>query len=138
MGCPKCNTSKGEREICKWLDETAVSYIHEAKFNDCINPTTQYHLLFDFFIPQLNVLVEFDGKQHFIPINFFACMDKKHAIHVHEETKQRDNIKNQYALTHNIQLFRIPFTMIKEIKHIILAIVDGSATTKFPQLIVTK
>ena len=44
-------------------------------------------------------LVEFDGEQHTKPIEFFGDF---------ETIQKRDQIKNEYALSHNIPLVRIP------------------------------
>lgn len=45
-------------------------------------------------------LIEFDGEQHFMEIPAWGKL---------EITQKRDKIKNDYALTHNIPLVRIPY-----------------------------
>ena len=135
-GCPKCRSSKGEREICKQLDKYHVKYIHQHKFDDCVNPVTNRSLAFDFFITELRTLIEFDGKQHFEPVNFFAMMNDDDTIKVFNKGRIHDNIKNQYALTNNIQLIRIPYTEINNIPTITLSVIMGQISTDFPHLIV--
>ena len=69
---------------------------------------------FDFGIlhnDQLLGLIEYDGKQHFEPIDFFGGEDG------FRKTQERDKIKNAYCKSHNIPLLRLPYTLsINEIK----------------------
>ena len=85
---------KGEEKIAEILDELSVYYQQQYTFDDCINPKTFYKLRYDFFLPAYNLLIEYDEQHHY--------NDK--------DTKQRDEIKNQYAKDHNITLVRIPYT----------------------------
>jgi very-short-patch-repair endonuclease/formylmethanofuran dehydrogenase subunit E len=64
-GCPKCNSSKGEKEIIKILSELKINYIHQFKFDD-------YNYRYDFCIPKIKLLIEYDGIQHFKIIEFFG------------------------------------------------------------------
>ena len=47
-------------------------------------------------------LVEFDGIQHYEEIKFFHKRNLP-------QTQEADKIKNEYALSHNIPLVRIPY-----------------------------
>jgi len=108
-GCRKCNQSKGEREIYKLLKEKGVHFLTEHKFDDCrnINP-----LPFDFYLPDHNVCIEFDGKQHFISNSYF-----KHEKF--EDRLIRDKIKNEYCHNNNIRLIRISYKETSKIENII-------------------
>ena len=63
QGCKKCNESKGEKEISSILSENKLTFTRQKRFKDCrnINP-----LPFDFYLPEKNICVEFDGEQHFM------------------------------------------------------------------------
>ena len=50
------------------------------------------------------MLIEYDGKQHYYPINFFGGYNYYTNIH------KKDLIKNSFAYHHNIRLIRIPYT----------------------------
>jgi len=99
-GCPICNESKGEKEISKILDKNNIKYIRQKKFKNCkyIN-----QLLFDFYLLDYNLCVEFDGKQHFEAIQYFG--DEKGL----KNTQKRDKIKNKYCFDNNIKLLRIKY-----------------------------
>ena len=45
-------------------------------------------------------LIEFDGEQHFNDIQSWGGLELQ---------QQRDKVKNEYALSHNIPLVRIPY-----------------------------
>jgi hypothetical protein len=66
-GCPKCNSSKGEGAIRKFLKKNKINFLEQYSFNEC---RATGKLYFDFYIPDKNVLIEFDGIHHFEPTRF--------------------------------------------------------------------
>ena len=102
QGCPSCKEfgSTGERLIVRILSEEGTPYRREYKFDDCRSDVTNRKLPFDFYLPDQNILIEFDGEQHtkesplFHPGQRFLRM-KKH-----------DQIKNDFARSQNIRLYR--------------------------------
>lgn len=114
--CPYCNKqgSKGELKIEKILKINNIEFIREYAFDDCRHRRV---LFFDFAIFDSNNsllgLIEFDGKQHFEPIEFFGGIDG------YELTKLRDEIKNKYCKSRNIPLLRIPYFKENELDGII-------------------
>lgn len=99
-GCPICNNSKGEIEILKFLKNNNIDFVQQKKFKDCldINP-----LPFDFYLPNLNTCVEFDGEQHFKPLKIFGGL-KRYTL-----LKKHDEIKNEFCHKKGIRLIRITF-----------------------------
>ena len=100
-GCPNCSESKGENKISSYLNDLGISYKRQQKFKDCVNIRC---LPFDFYIPEYNMCIEFDGKQHFLPVDKFGGMESL------EKTKINDDIKNKYCKNNNIKLHRIKYT----------------------------
>ena len=101
-GCHKCWRSQGEHIIASWLDAQCISYTNEHKFDDCLTPKGR-KMKFDFYISSLNVLIEFDGEQHYYASDMFGGNES------FERVKKYDVIKNQYAKRKGIRLIRIPF-----------------------------
>ena len=66
-GCPQCSLSKGEAKVAKYLDEHNIQYIVEYPIK---NPRSGHNLRFDFFLPNQNMFIEYDGLQHFEPVDF--------------------------------------------------------------------
>jgi len=105
-GCPKCKESHGERKIRKFLDDNFISYIRQKTFDKCVNPKTNRKLKFDFYLPDHNMCIEFDGEQHF---NCGFKMNGKFVItdDYVRSIKYRDELKNVYCFNNNINLIRI-------------------------------
>ena len=114
-GCKYCGGSKGEKIISYLLTIFGISYIREKKFDDLRD--VQY-LRYDFYISEYNLLIEYDGKQHFEPIKHFGGVD------AYNKTVEHDNIKNKYAEDNYYCLLRIKYTddiknvLIRELKNI--------------------
>lgn len=99
-GCPKCKNSRGEKEIISWLDEHNIDYIRQKNFSDCRDTRP---LPFDFYLPSMNICIEYDGEQHFRSVDWFGGEKalKQRILH--------DNIKDEYCRKNNILLFRISY-----------------------------
>lgn len=97
-GCPKCGQSVGEMMIEKFLQKNNINYISQKRFRDCrfIN-----ELLFDFFLPDYNTCIEFNGIQHYYPIAIFGGDTTL------ELNRKRDKIKYDYCFNNNINLIII-------------------------------
>lgn len=74
---------------------------------------------FDVYIEELNLAIEYDGEGHFIPIDW-AGKGEEWANTSLQLTQRRDEIKNRYCWDHNINLLRISYLEIDNIKEIII------------------
>ena len=113
-GCPLCNISHGEKMISSILTDLKIEYIREYIFSDCINIKP---LRFDFYLPEYNICIEYDGVQHFKPILFWKGEEG------FKITVQNDLIKNEYCSKNKIKLLRIKYTE-KNIENISTKIFD--------------
>jgi very-short-patch-repair endonuclease/Zn finger protein HypA/HybF involved in hydrogenase expression len=119
IGCPKCVSSKGEDKIRIYLLDKNIGFEEQKIFNDCKNIRG---LPFDFYIPEYNLLIEFDGMHHFKPITYGGCSKEK-ALENLILQKERDKIKNEYARHNNIKLLRIPYWKISNVDNILASVV---------------
>lgn len=99
-GCPKCHESIGERLVALWLNDNNVDYIKEKRFENCRDNKT---LPFDFYLPNYNVAIEFQGKQHYESIDYFGGQEHLSYIQKH------DKIKSEYCKQNNIRLLCIKY-----------------------------
>ena len=83
-----------------WLDKNNIFYEPQMRFDDCCDIKT---LPFDFYIPSLKIAIEYDGKQHFEPIEYFGGKESFEILQKH------DAIKNEYCKNNGISLLRIPY-----------------------------
>jgi len=104
--CPHCKSSKGERLVRHTLKDIGVAFEEEKCYEDLKN--NGKYLPYDFYIPTSNLLIEYDGMQHFKPTGYFGGEEKL------ESQKRRDKLKNEYATKNNIRLLRIPYYYSEE------------------------
>jgi hypothetical protein len=109
-GCPKCNQSNGERKIENYLIKNNIKFTTQKKFSDCVYKDK---LSFDFWLEDKNLLIEFDGMQHYKPVGYIGGLEKL------EYTKICDKIKDEYCIKNNIHLLRISYKDIKNIDKIL-------------------
>lgn len=123
-GCPKCKTTKGEKRIAQYLDNLNIHYIYNKKYFKDLVGAGGGLLRPDFIIPSLKIWIEFDGQQHFEPVNFTGAMSEQQLQELFEYTQQNDQIKDQYAKDNNWTLIRIPFTEYDNIEQILAEYIE--------------
>jgi len=120
-GCPKCRLSKGEQKIMAFFDINNIQYINQKTFDDCRNPKTGRLLKFDFYLPHKNILIEYDGNQHFICGrklgNYVSTANDLASV------QWRDSVKTNYAAAKGIDLVRIKYTEKNHIPEILSRII---------------
>ena len=101
FGCSICNSSsKGELKIFKYLKNYKINFENQYSFKNCRNILP---LPFDFYLPDHNLCIEYDGIQHFKPIiQFGGDIEFK-------KVQLRDKIKTKYCNDNNIKLLRIKY-----------------------------
>lgn len=118
-GCPVCSESKGERAVARALEKLQIAYERERKFPDCRDKRP---LRFDFWLPKLNVLVEFDGLQHHEPYKLFGGAE------MFEVTQRRDRIKTAYARKKRIRLIRVRYS-VRDVEAFLVKTLDLTKRT---------
>jgi very-short-patch-repair endonuclease len=109
-GCPHCARGRNEKLVGKFLETHNISYEHiMIKAND-----RKYFP--DFFIPSLNLIVEYNGIQHYRPIIFGKASATQQDSRVIGQqlaevnfAKQqiRDSELREYCAVNNINLLEI-------------------------------
>ena len=93
--------SKGERTIEAILTELDIDFNTQHVFYDCRSKNNRV-LYFDFYLPDYNCCIEYDGEQH--------QKGWKRNLNTLPDIKDRDKRKDDYCLKNNIRLIRIPYT----------------------------
>lgn len=99
-----CLHSKGEEKIALSLKELNIQNYRQHTFEGCRNPKTNYLLYFDFYLPNQNLVIEYQGEQHYLysPRGHF---DKTSL----DNLRERDEIKRKFCKENNIKLIEIPY-----------------------------
>jgi len=108
-GCPDCASSKNEKRVGFFLKTNNIEY------------DKQYHIqlpnrrcLADFFISKLNLIIEYNGAQHYMPV----CFGHTNMCVAQENFKRqqlRDEELREYCITKNINLLEIDGRIYKGI-----------------------
>lgn len=86
-GCPKCNRkiSKGEQKIARYFEEHNIEFVQEYPII-----VEGHSLRIDFFIPLLNLGIEYNGIQHYHPVQHFGGEERL------RKQQSYDALKNKY------------------------------------------
>lgn len=88
---PGVEPSPTERIIINALTKNKIKFMREVCFQSCRNSRTGAHLRFDFYLHEMNILLEYDGKEY----------------HIGDNVQDRDAVKDKYAKDFGIKLIRI-------------------------------
>lgn len=99
--CPYCNSSKGELIISKILDILTIDYESQKTFDDLRDINL---LSYDFYIPSQSILIEYQGQQHYEPVECFGGSDR------FATQQKHDQMKSDYAKSHGYNLIAVPYT----------------------------
>lgn len=99
--CPYCNSPKGETIINKILDTLNLNYETQQTFDDLKDDRLLSH---DFYLPDQNILIEYQGIQHYQPIDYFG------GEATFKKQQKHDKMKLDYAKNHGYNLIAVPYT----------------------------
>ena len=113
MKCLNCTSSKGEQKIKDWLNNNKFSFISQKKFFGLVG-LNGGNLSYDFYLPNNNLLIEYQGQQHEKYIKGLHNFKKDF-----EKQKEHDKRKREYAKFHNIDLLEIRYWDFDNIEEIL-------------------
>lgn len=105
-----CVHSKGEQKISSLLKEHNIKFEKQKTFETCRFKDTNALAYFDFYLSEYNILIEYDGIQHFKYFSSGWNTKEKYL-----KTVEHDNFKNNWCKENGIKLIRIPYTKLEEI-----------------------
>jgi hypothetical protein len=99
--CPECQYSKGEERISNYFYSKKISFESQQAFDGLVG-LKGGALTYDFYLPNHNLLIEYQGEQHerYIKVFYKSKQDFKKQL-------EHDRRKREYALTNNINLKEI-------------------------------
>lgn len=106
--CPICSAKSGpESTILTILEQEFGLVVDEDFYYAYVVPDLKYkaHLHFDFYFKESSVAIEYDGRQHYMPVSVYDGIEGFYAY------QTRDALKTQYCVANKIMLFRIPYTI---------------------------
>lgn len=111
ISCGCIGTSKGEYLIEEMLIFNNISFEKEKTFDTCIFEDSGKKARFDFYLPEYNIIIEFDGYQHFRFTGYEWNTEENYL-----KTVAHDEYKNQWCKDNQLKLIRIPYTHLSTLK----------------------
>lgn len=105
--CSFCNMSRGEEIVKDYFFNNNIKFIRQYKID--IYKTCYI----DFYLPDYNIFVEFNGIQHYSPVEHFGGEEK------FQEQQKRDSPVREYCKKNKIRLIEIPYWKMNEISGIL-------------------
>lgn len=111
QGCSRCRSSLGEAKVKLFLELRGIRFKDQYKIEG-------YPFKYDFYLPDLGILIEYDGQQHFRPIEYFGG-EKTFRLQ-----QRLDKKKNELAKDKGYDLIRIPFTEYHNLEEFLSRAID--------------
>lgn len=115
LKCPNCTSSKGEQRISNFLIKNNIKFETQKEFHGLVG-INGGNLSYDFYLPQHNLLIEYQGEFH----DGTAWQQKTTNF---ERQKEHDRRKRNYVKEHNIDLLEIWYWDFDNIENILFEII---------------
>ena len=116
-GCPICSLSKGEKTIVNILNKQHIEYECQKSFDE-LTGVNGGLLSYDFYLPNYNLLIEYQGEQHEHPVDFKG-KGKDYSLQQYEIQQNHDKLKREFAKSRKIDLLEIWYYQYEDIEEII-------------------
>lgn len=104
--CPICSgVSKGEAKLYDLLTKMNINFEQQKTFDTCRFEDTNALAKFDFFLSDLNILIEYNGEQHYTYRSNGWNNEENF-----KATQERDRQKAEWCKENNFPLLIIPYT----------------------------
>lgn len=110
-GCPMCCLSKGEKGIDQFLHSNSIEHSHQQTYKT-LRGVGNGLLSYDFYVPDYNVLIEYQGQYH----DGTARNQTEDDYAIQQEHDRR---KTEYAKENNITLLEIWYYEFEDIEKIL-------------------
>lgn len=120
-GCPYCKESKGEKFVYNILKKLNINFIREYEIPLPTSIRSSGKGYIDFYLPDFNIFIEYNGQQHYIPINIFGGK-----VQLNKQI-ERDNYVKNYCENNNIKLIELKYDLSKEQIESILKLIPTEA-----------
>lgn len=103
--CHVCFSNyKGEAIVGQYLTDNGLTCIPQKRFYDLVHKGKHKTLSYDYYVPEKNALIEYQGIQHYKPVKFFG--GEKQLL----DQENRDAVKREYAINNGFNLIAVPYT----------------------------
>lgn len=110
-GCPNCTSSYGEQRVASYLLKHNIRFDKWKRYEGLVG-VGGGKLSYDFYIPSINILIEYQGQYHDGTVSLQTQND-------FERQKEHDRRKRKFAKDNHIRLLEIWYRDYKNIERIL-------------------
>ncbi len=99
-GNPNLKTFKREKDILNYLSQKNIEFKYHHTFKDI-----HRKYIVDFYLPKIDTIIEYNGKQHYCPVEYFGG-EKRFSAQL-----KRDNDLRKFCSGSNIKMVEIPYSL---------------------------
>lgn len=103
-GCPDC-FNKNEKLIKEYFDKYQIRHLKQFKVKLEVNAVRSSRV--DFFLSELNLFIEYNGRQHYYPVRFSSSQTDEDIEQAFIRQQLRDQQLRDYCQINNINLLEI-------------------------------
>lgn len=111
--CPHCSISRGEEKIKEWLNQHNIKFKWHYPLRRRNKKKGLSLIEVDFFVPSVNIIIEYNGEQHYEPIEIYGGEEQ------FEKQQARDREEERICKEQKINLLVIPYTDYDNINQIL-------------------
>lgn len=112
-GCPHCKKSMGEKRVYDFLSKNNIQCKREYEIKNTYALCTNNIIRVDFYLPDYNAFIEYNGGQHYRPVKWFGGIEK------FNEQQARDLALRLYCEQNKIKLIEIPYWDFDKIEEVL-------------------
>lgn len=118
-GCPFCKQSKLENDIEDFLITNDIAYEKQKVFDWLVNGKSVKRL--DFYLPQYDMAIECQGKQHFKPIEWFGGKKNFELQVLNDKVKREECNKHGITVIYysNLKNVDFPYSVFNDVESIL-------------------
>lgn len=108
--CTCVQRHKGEVWVGRYLDNNWYSYEVQKGFISLYDKTPSHPLTYDFWLPFQNIVIEYQGEQHYRKSKFSNKVTDREVSDRFARQKLHDKMKKDYCYYNNIYYVQVPYT----------------------------
>lgn len=106
VGCARCRESYGEKLVARFLSNSKIKFGREVKIKG-------YTYRFDFYLPEQKIYIEYNGIQHYKPVDQFGGL-KSFLKGQENDKRKKELVKNLKSFFITVDYTRYSYKSVKK------------------------
>ncbi len=111
--CPLCNASVGEIKMYQYFIDNNIKFIYKFKAHKAMDVD---YLRFDFFLPDLNIYIQFNGEHHYETVKWSNSLTDEELDERLFQEMYHDELKFEYCEKNNYDYIVLHYSQRNEVE----------------------